>query len=163
VVPREEATIMTDMSKPVEILYRALFDELKFAKQQQWTITNYLLVLMGAMVGLAKLALASPIGFVKFILCVLVVGIVLVGFTLLLLLQLHLYTTRERLKHIKQTFTEEDKKLVAYMPAGVEGAVIQRIDKWLRRRCKPAEYFFVVLCGVVIAAGITACVAICLL
>jgi hypothetical protein len=36
---------MTEMSKPAEILYRAFIDELKFAKQQQWTITYYTLLL----------------------------------------------------------------------------------------------------------------------
>jgi hypothetical protein len=46
---------MTEMSKSAEILYRAFFDELRFAKQQQWTVTNYTLLLMGAAYGLAKL------------------------------------------------------------------------------------------------------------
>jgi hypothetical protein len=31
---------MAEMSKPAEILYRVLFDDLKFAKQQQWTIAS---------------------------------------------------------------------------------------------------------------------------
>jgi hypothetical protein len=38
---------MTEMSKPAEILYRAFFDELRGTKQQQWTVTNYALLLMG--------------------------------------------------------------------------------------------------------------------
>ncbi len=46
---------MTEMSKPAEMLYRAFLDELRFAKQQQWTITNYALLLMGAAYGVAKL------------------------------------------------------------------------------------------------------------
>jgi len=50
---------MTEMSKPAEILYRAFLDELRFAKQQQWTITNYVLLLMGAAYGVAKLTAKS--------------------------------------------------------------------------------------------------------
>jgi hypothetical protein len=52
-------TKMTEMSKPTEILYRALIDELKFAKQQQWTITYYTLLLMGAVFAVAKLSSKS--------------------------------------------------------------------------------------------------------
>src|SRR5947209_6047473 len=50
----------TEMSKPAEILYRAFSDELRFAKKQQWTITNYVLLLMGAVFGVAKLTSKSP-------------------------------------------------------------------------------------------------------
>jgi len=30
----------TEMSKPGELIYRNFFDELRFAKKQQWSITN---------------------------------------------------------------------------------------------------------------------------
>ena len=33
---------------------------MRFAKQQQWTVTNYTLLLMGAAYGLAKLTAESP-------------------------------------------------------------------------------------------------------
>jgi hypothetical protein len=49
----------TEMSKPAEILYRAFVDELRFAKQQQWTITNYVLLVMAAVFAVAKLV--SPL------------------------------------------------------------------------------------------------------
>lgn len=42
---------MTEMSKPAEILYGAIFEALRFAKRQQWVITNYVLALMGAVSG----------------------------------------------------------------------------------------------------------------
>jgi len=42
---------------------RAFLDELRFAKQQQWTVTNYTLLLMGAVYGLAKVTGKSPTTF----------------------------------------------------------------------------------------------------
>ena len=38
---------MAEMSKAVEVVYGVLFDEMKFAKRQQWTVTNYMLLLLG--------------------------------------------------------------------------------------------------------------------
>jgi hypothetical protein len=51
---------MTEMSKPAEILYRALVDELRWAKQQQWQITYYSVALIGAGLGLAKATSPTP-------------------------------------------------------------------------------------------------------
>jgi len=42
------------MSQGVATLYRALFEELRFAKQQQWMTTNYLLVVLAAIFGIGK-------------------------------------------------------------------------------------------------------------
>ena len=42
------------MSQGVATIYRALFEELRFAKQQQWMTTNYLLVVLAAIFGIGK-------------------------------------------------------------------------------------------------------------
>jgi hypothetical protein len=47
------------------LLYRAFFDELRFSKQQQWTITNYTVLLVAGVLGVAKAI--SPATFGKFI------------------------------------------------------------------------------------------------
>jgi uncharacterized integral membrane protein len=39
---------MANMSPHVSTVFKELFDELKSAKQQQWTITNYGLLILGA-------------------------------------------------------------------------------------------------------------------
>ena len=104
---------MTEMSKPAEILYRVLFDDLKFVKQQQWTITNYALILMGAIFALAKLGTGSPALLEKIVLSLMVFPVVVVVVGLLLLhLQLHLYNARERLEKLEKTFSPEDQSLV---------------------------------------------------
>ena len=42
------------MSQGVATIYRALFEELRFAKQQQWMTTNYLLLVLAAIFGIGK-------------------------------------------------------------------------------------------------------------
>src|SRR5215472_1612209 len=42
------------MSQGVATKYRALFEELRFAKQQQWMATNYLLLVLAAIFGIGK-------------------------------------------------------------------------------------------------------------
>ncbi len=136
---------MTEMSKPAEILYRALIDELKFAKQQQWAITNYLLLLMGAVFGVAKLTSKSPTSCEKAVWCALVAAVVVIGVSLLLNLQLHLHNTRARQQRMEQTFSPEDRRLVRDEPPA------ENVDAR-----DPIEWFVVVLCTVVTAAGILA-------
>ena len=166
---------MPEMSKPAEILYRVLFDDLKFAKQQQWTITNYALVLMGAIFALANLGTRSPPILEKIVLSLMVFPVVVVVVGLLLLhLQLQLYNARERLKKLEKTFTPEDQSLVNYEPGPVTNTeiigsmkiigrtieMIENIDKELRSSFKQFDFFFVVLCGVVTFAGLVTFLAI---
>jgi hypothetical protein len=82
---------MTEMSKPAEILYRAFFDELRFAKQQQWTVTNYTLLLMGAAYGLAKLTAKSPpTPCARGVWCAIVAAVAFFGLVVLIDLEVHL-------------------------------------------------------------------------
>jgi hypothetical protein len=165
---------MPEMSKPAEILYRVLFDDLKFAKQQQWTITNYALILMGAIFALAKLGTGSPPLLEKIVLSLIVFLVVVVVVGLLLLhLQLLLHNARERLEKLEKTFSPEDQGLVNYEPGPVTHTdtgstkiigrtieMIENIDKKLHSSFKPFDFFFVALCGVVIVAGLVTFLAI---
>jgi hypothetical protein len=81
---------MTEMSKPAEILYRAFLDELRFAKQQQWTVTNCTLLLMGAAYALAKLIAKSPTFCERVAWCAVVAVVVVLG--LLVLVDLEVTT-----------------------------------------------------------------------
>jgi hypothetical protein len=129
---------MTEMSKPAEILYRAFFDELRFAKQQQWTVTNYTLLLMGAAYGLAKLTAKSPTFCERVAWCAVVAAVVVLGLLVLIDLEGHLRVTRARQTDMAEKFEPEDRKLVGGK---------RRMPQWL---------VFVVLCVVVTAAGILA-------
>jgi hypothetical protein len=132
---------MTEMSKPAEIFYRALIDELRFVKQQQWTITNYLLLLIGAVFGVAKLTSRSPTPCEKLVWCALVAAIWGIGIFVLLKLQVHLHSTRGRQTRMEQTFRPEDRRLVE--DKAPSDSVAAR---------HPIEWFVVVFCTVVTAA-----------
>jgi hypothetical protein len=129
---------MTEMSKPAEILYRALLDELRFAKQQQWTVTNYILLLMGAAYGVAKLTAKSPTFPESVIWCAVVAVVGVMGLLVLVDLEGHLRVTRARQEDMEEKFSPEDRRLVGGK---------RRMPQWL---------VFVVLCLVVTAAGILA-------
>jgi hypothetical protein len=133
---------MTEMSKPAEILYRALLDELRFAKQQQWTVTNYTLLLMGSVYGLARLTTKSPTFYERVAWCAVVAVVVVIGLLVLVDLEGHVRFTRARQSEIEKTFEPEDRNLVRGK---------RRMPRWL---------IFAVLCVVVTAAGILAAYAI---
>jgi hypothetical protein len=127
---------MTEMSKPAEILYRAFFDELRFAKQQQWTVTNYTLLLMGAAYGLAKLTAKSPpTPCARGVWCAIVAAVAFFGLVVLIDLEVHLRVTRRRQTAMEEKFEPEDRTLAT------------------GRRYMPQWLVFAVLCGVVVVAG----------
>jgi hypothetical protein len=149
---------MTEMSKPAEILYRAFFDELRFAKQQQWTITNYVLVLMGALFGVVKLTSTSPTSCEKALWWVVVAAIWGTGLFMLLHLQTHMRKTRDRQQRMKQNFSPEDRRLVDPPTNGADARdpVLWRLILARLYDIEP----FAVLCSVVTGAGILTCYAI---
>jgi hypothetical protein len=99
------------MSKAVEVLYGVFFDEMKFAKRQQWTVTNYMLLLLGAMLG-ASVTLKPLTSFEKHAIDFLVLGIVGAAWYFLIDLQCYLKKLRERIQRIEATFDADDKALV---------------------------------------------------
>jgi hypothetical protein len=99
----------TKMSKPGEILYRVFSDELRFAKQQQWMITNYSLLLMAAVFGVARLSPPATLG--KIVLCVFVFVIWGLGLFMLLDLQGYMYILRRRQRSMEEDFSREDRSL----------------------------------------------------
>jgi hypothetical protein len=164
---------MTEMSKPAEIFYRAFFDELRWAKQQQWTITYYLLLLIGAGFGFIKLTSPSPTPCEKVVWSALLAGVMLIGVYLLLSLQRHMHTTRARQWRMEETFSPEDRRLARNEPPAVRpdgrGPIewlsrwpwLHRVvARWLPDGRGPMEWFAVVLCTVVAVAGILAAYAI---
>jgi hypothetical protein len=146
----------TNMSKLGEILYRAFFDELRFAKQQQWTITNYTVLLMGGVFGVAKVI--SPTTFGKFTLCGIVALIWLLNLFVLFDLQGYIRNVRQRQTTMEGSFSDEDQKLArGDQPSGTRRA-LDTIYEFTRLHPSLAEFelFLVVLCLVVTVAGLVA-------
>jgi hypothetical protein len=106
------------MSQGVATIYRVLFDELKFAKTQQWKITYYLLLVLAAIFGIGK-ALELKV-WEKILGSAFVV--VLVGFGLEILrdLQRYMEKCRNRLADIEREdskcFTLEERKFLKLEP-----------------------------------------------
>ena len=109
------------MSQSVATLYRALFEVLKFAKQQQWTTTNYLLLVLAAIFGIGK-AIEPAIEHLtvceKVIATFLLLTAVGFGYYVLSNLQLHMGRTRKRLDdiHDSKFFSPEERKVLKFEP-----------------------------------------------
>jgi hypothetical protein len=105
------------MSQSVATLYRALFEELKFAKQQQWTTTNYLLLVLAAIFGIGKVI--DPLTDCEKIIATLLL-LTAVGFSYYVLIDLQLYMgrTRKRLGDIQaedsKFFSPEERKVLKF-------------------------------------------------
>jgi len=112
-----------EISKAVEAVYGVLFDELKFAKRQQWTVTNYMLLLLGALLGVG-IALKSITSFERHVLWIIEVFVVGAGAYFLIDLQRYMKELRERIQSIESSFDEADRILLEvkeYKSPGLRG------------------------------------------
>ncbi len=97
----EDADGKPDPSQAFLTVYRALFDELRFAKQQQWTITNYFALVIGTVFGVQK-------SFGHLETCEKVIGTAIVLLSViycvyfLVATQLHIGKTRSRLELVRK-------------------------------------------------------------
>jgi uncharacterized integral membrane protein len=97
---------MADMSPHVSIVFKELFDEVKSAKRQQWTITNYGLLILAAIYAVRHQLpvevthLQSKLKF----LAILAIATAVIGSVWLLRIQSHLARSRCRLDKIQKTY-----------------------------------------------------------
>jgi len=101
------------MSQGVATKYRALFEELRFAKQQQWMATNYLLLVLAAIFGIGK-AIDPLTDCEKGIATLLLVAAVIGGCWVLIDLQRSLRRTRKLLNSIEGSkfFSPEERQVL---------------------------------------------------
>jgi len=88
----------TEMPPHVSIVFKQLFEELWSSKRQQWTTTNYCVLILAAIYA-AQLPYASPLAVITAI----------VGSGLLLKMQSHLARSRIRLDKVHKTYSDEDQ------------------------------------------------------
>jgi hypothetical protein len=103
-----------DMSSAMATVYKELIDDLKFAKQQQWMTTNYLMLVLAAIFAISKSI--GPLTVIeKGCATFLVVGAVLIGYGVLINLQLNMRCTRKRLSNIERMdsgfFTAQERSI----------------------------------------------------
>ena len=105
------------MSQGVATIYRALFEELRFAKQQQWMTTNYLLLVLAAIFGIGK-AIDPLIVCEKVIATFLLLTALGFGCYVLIDLQRNMGITRKRLESIEgkdsKFFSPEERKILQF-------------------------------------------------
>ena len=95
------------MPDHVASVYKELVDELRSMKQQQWTITNYAILLLAAVFAVAAKGLSVPHLSSK--LNVLILATAIIGTGLLLTIQYNMAIARARLDKMENTyFTNED-------------------------------------------------------
>jgi chromate transport protein ChrA len=88
----------TEMPPHVAIVFKELFEELWSTKRQQWTTTNYCVLILAAIYA-AQLPYASPLAVITAI----------VGSGLLLKMQSHLARSRIRLDKVHKTYFDEEE------------------------------------------------------
>ena len=93
---------MPDMSPHVSTVFKELFDELKSMKQQQWTITNYGVLILAAIY-------AARDNFEGEIVLLLAILTAVIGSVLLLLIQSHMVRSRCRLDKLHKTYFKPDE------------------------------------------------------
>jgi hypothetical protein len=99
---------MESLSGQALVVYKVIFDDIRYIKEKQWTITNYTILLYGAIVAFASgVTLSSEQKniaiFATIVLCA-------CGSVLLLSTQSDLMDARKRLDKIDQTiYTKKEK------------------------------------------------------
>jgi len=92
---------MPDMPPQVSTVFKAIFDELRFMKQQQWAITNYSAAILAAIYAVRQ---QLPISHAQSILKVLAFLTAVVGSALLLRIQRDMARSRHRLNKLHKTY-----------------------------------------------------------
>src|SRR5262249_8446593 len=104
--PEREDHAMADMSPHVSAVCKELFEEIKSAKQQQWTITNYGALILAAIyaVGHQLPAGATHLQSKLKFLAILAFAIAAVGSFFLLRIQWHMARSRHRSDKLYKTY-----------------------------------------------------------
>jgi hypothetical protein len=86
------------LSEQALVVYRAMYEQISFLKKQQWTITNYLLLLYGAAYAIKKEVASSSLWWVlKWVLVGGVAVACLYGLCALMIVQRDLACERKRI------------------------------------------------------------------
>jgi hypothetical protein len=98
---------MADMSPHVSTVFKELFEEIKSAKQQQWTITNYGLLILAALYAVRHQLPEVPHSQSK--LKFLAIATAVLGSVLLLRIQSHMSRSRRRLDKLHKSYFTPDE------------------------------------------------------
>jgi hypothetical protein len=89
----------------LRLLYQVSVADLEFFKRQQWSVTNYALLLYAAVVGIAKLLNDNGTGFERLVLCLVASVVAIFGIYILFVLNNSIAVRRARLAAIRKSFS----------------------------------------------------------
>ena len=105
----EEDDKQTERHKAEEelrLLYQVTTQDLAFFKQQQWSVTNYVLLLYGAFFGISQIDSLKVASCERFVLCLLATALGVVGIWLVIKLEKSIKARRDRLDNVRRLFTK---------------------------------------------------------
>ena len=95
----------TDTSEELRLLYDVSVTELEFFKRQQWSVTNYALLLYAGIVGVARLLQGNISNTEKLVLCLVATGVAVLGSYILWVLNNSIDVRKARLSAARKQFS----------------------------------------------------------
>jgi len=108
---------MVDMSPYVSAVFKELFEEIKSAKQQQWTITNYGLLILAAIYAVKLSGVPHSQTYLK----ILAGATAVLGSSFLLCAQYNMVGTRGRLDNVhNKFFTSNELEAIGWVETSLQ-------------------------------------------
>lgn len=98
-------------NEEMRLLYQTSVTELEFFKRQQWSVTNYALLLYAAIVGVAQLLAGNIDRTEKLVLCLVASVVGMLGAYILWVLNNSIEVRKSRLEAIHDHFSESFRKV----------------------------------------------------
>jgi hypothetical protein len=102
-----ETGISDHAREDLRVLYQVTSQDLAFFKQQQWSTTNYALLLQASMVGVLQLTGATTTEWERIAACILATGVGAVGVALVATLERSITARRHRLSKVRAQLSPE--------------------------------------------------------
>ncbi|MCG6975562.1 MAG: hypothetical protein LJE56_04040 [Acidiferrobacterales bacterium] len=99
------STENTNTHEELRLLYQVSVTDLEFFKRQQWSVTNYALLLYAAVVGVAQLIDGRASEVEKLVLCLVATVVAVLGNYILSLLNKSIEVRKARLQAVRKSFS----------------------------------------------------------
>jgi hypothetical protein len=90
----------------LRLLYQVSTQDLDFFKQQQWSVTNYVLLLYGTFFGISQIDNLKVSSCERFVFCLVATALGIVGIYLVIKLEKSIKARRNRLDKVRRLFTK---------------------------------------------------------
>lgn len=115
------------VGEELRVLYQVTAQDLAFFKQQQWLVTNYVLLLFGAFFGVSQVERLKVGLCERFVLCLAATVLAVVGLMLICKLEKSIAARRDRLQNIRHLFTETFREAWRSQHKACDSSAIARL------------------------------------